>query len=80
LSIFFWAVGIIVIVKKMFRYSNGFFYNHLYRNSVLRLSGKSKLLKKRHLWERLPQNPIYLFFQDNRVKKISLFSNYFNHG
>ncbi len=26
----------IVVVKKMFRYSNVFFYNHLYRNSVFR--------------------------------------------
>jgi len=28
--------GFIVVVKKTFRYSNVFFYNHLYRNSVIR--------------------------------------------
>jgi len=28
--------GVIVVVKKRFRYSNVFFYNHLCRNTVIR--------------------------------------------
>ena len=30
------ALGLIVVVKKTFRYSNVFFYNHLCRNSLIR--------------------------------------------
>jgi len=30
------VMGVIVVVKKTFRYSNVFFYNHLCRNSVIR--------------------------------------------